>query len=63
MLGNDGMYTVYELSHPLNSGDANDISVQTGDMFQFFLSLTNGNGAQGNTQVPGFRQYQEVIVR
>ena len=62
-LGNDGTYTVYELSHPLDGGDPFDISVESGDVFGFFLSLTNGNGAQGNTQVPAFRLYQDVMVR
>jgi hypothetical protein len=62
-LGNDGTYTVYEISHPLNGDGAQDISVSPGDTFGFFLSLTNGNGAQGNTQVPAFRVYQDVVVR
>ena len=30
--------------------------------FGFFLTLQSGNGAQGNTQVPAFRQYLDFTV-
>ena len=56
-LGNDGTFTVFELVHPLNSGESTDLAAGPGDVFGFFLSLQSGNGAQGNTQVPGFRNY------
>ena len=61
-LGNDGTFTVFELVHPLNSGESTDIAAGTGDSFGFFLTLQSGNGAQGNTQVPGFRSYQTIQV-
>ncbi|MBT8404907.1 MAG: Ig-like domain-containing protein, partial [Gemmatimonadetes bacterium] len=59
---NDGTFTVFELVHPLNSGESTDLAVGTGDTFGFFLSLQSGNGAQGNTQVPAFRVYQDFTV-
>ncbi len=54
----DGGWIEYELSHPIQ-GDRYDIdlSKDTG----FFLTLSIGNGAQGNTQVPGFRDYSWII--
>jgi hypothetical protein len=61
-VGNDGTYTVFELVHPLNSGENTDLAVSAGDTFGFFLTLQSGNGAQGNTQVPGFRVYRNVTV-
>jgi hypothetical protein len=61
-VGNDGTYTVFELAHPLGTGQETDISVGTGDVFGFFLTLQSGNGAQGNTQVPGFRSYIDFTV-
>lgn len=62
-LANDGVWTVYELSHPLDGDGLQDVSRTEGQSFGIFLSLTNGNGAQGNTQFPGFRQYLEIVVR
>lgn len=62
-IGNDGIRTVYELSHPLSSGDLRDFTLAAGDATGFFLTLSIGNGAQGNTQFPGFRQYQTVRIR
>lgn len=62
--GNDGTYTVYELSHPLNGGDAlHDLSLSQGDPLGFFLTLQLGNGAQGNTQWPGFRQFKVITIK
>lgn len=61
-LGNDGTYTAYELSHPLNGGDIRDFALQGGDSFGVYLTLTIGNGAQGNTQFPGFREFLEILV-
>ena len=62
-LANDGTFTTYELSHPL-AGDANgqDLVRSAGDALGFYLTLRVGNGAQGNTQVPGFRSYRSIIV-
>ena len=62
-LGQQGTMRVYELAHPLNSGDAgHDLAVGPGNTFGLFLSLSVGNGAQGNTQWPGFRNYLRVTV-
>lgn len=43
--GNDGTYTVYEMAHPLNSGDPNDIAMKRGQVIAFFVSfrLITGN--------------------
>jgi hypothetical protein len=60
-LGNDGTYTVYELSHPLSGNPGQDFTLSVDNpTVGFFLTLNNGNGAQGNTQFPGFRQYLEI---
>ena len=60
---NAGGWTTYELSHPLTGGGVQDIARAAGDPLGFFLSLQVGNGAQGNTQVPGFRAYEQVTIR
>jgi len=59
---NTGGYTTYELSHPLTGGGPQDFSRSKGQQLGFFLTLRIGNGAQGNTQVPGFRQYQQITI-
>lgn len=63
-VGNASGWTTFELSHPLTSQDGQlDLSVPAGargdglDDLGVFLSLQQGSGAQGNTQVPGFRSY------
>ena len=61
-VSNDGTWTVFELTHALSSGEATDISVTTGDDVGFFLTLRIGNGAQGNTQFPGFREYTNIRI-
>jgi adhesin/invasin len=58
----DGTWIVYELSHPL-AGGAQDFSKSVGDQIGLFLTLSIGNGAQGNTQSPGFRQYVPITIR
>lgn len=30
---------------------------------RFFLTLQQGNGAQGNTQFPNFRSYQQITIK
>lgn len=62
-VSNDGTYTTYELSQGL-AGDARgeDMVAAVGDHIGFFLTLRVGNGAQGNTQVPGFRNYQPITI-
>ncbi len=60
--GNDGAWTTFELVHPLSSGDARDFSLTAGDAVGFFLTVQVGNGAQGNTQHPGFRVFRSITV-
>jgi hypothetical protein len=62
-IGNDGTYTVYELSHPLQGTPGEDFVLSSGESVGVFLTLRIGNGAQGNTQFPGFRDYEEIIIR
>jgi hypothetical protein len=61
---NNGTYTMYEVAHPLTSGDiGHDYSLNVGSKVGVFASLRLGSGAQGNTQVPGFRQYLEITIK
>jgi hypothetical protein len=59
---NNGEWTTYELSHPLNNGDSKDIAVSAGQSLGFFLTLRVGKGAQGNTQWPGFRVFRYIDI-
>ena len=62
-VANDGEYTTYELSKPLNSGDVgHDFALSAGAHVGLFLTLQTGGGAAGNTQWPGFRQYLSVRI-
>lgn len=58
-----GGMTVYELSHQLCTEQMVDYCVKKDDPLGLFVSLTLGNGAQGNTQVPGFRQYMVITIK
>ena len=74
-----GGTTVYEMSHPLATGDlcsiggrkgcgvlfeqGIDLDAFAGDLKGFFLTLRLGSGAQGNTQWPGFLQYLMIEIR
>jgi hypothetical protein len=63
-----GGVTVYEISHPLSTGEAlNGLSIDldavAGDMAGFFVTLRLGSGAQGNTQWPGFRVYKKTQIQ
>jgi len=73
-----GGVTVYEMSHPLSGdscnrggrmgcgdlqGDPIDIGLGSEDDAGFFVTLSLGNGAQGDTQDPGFLQYLKVVIR
>jgi hypothetical protein len=66
---NVGNMTVYELSHPLNTGETKsglgvDIAATAaGQKLGAFFTLRLGSGAQGNTQWPGFLKYMEIIVK
>lgn len=55
-------HVVYELSRPLD-GDQYDYARSTGDLLGFFKILEIGNGAQGNTQWPGFREYKIITIK
>ena len=61
-LGNDGTFTFYELSHPLSGTTGEDLLRSAGQPMGFFVTLRIGNGAQGNTQWPGFRIFQRMTV-
>lgn len=64
MVANDGTWTTYELSHPLvGDGNGQDFTRTAGQALSFFLTLRQGNGAQGNTQYPGFRNYRTITIR
>lgn len=67
--GNAGGWTTFELVHPLTGQEgAFDLDVPLaarGDaVFDIGWSTTlqQGNGAQGNTQFPGFRQYMKILI-
>ncbi len=63
-IGYDGTHLVYEVAHPLNSGDTgHDFALVPGSTFGMYLTLQIGNGASGNTQIPGFRQWKDVVVQ
>lgn len=66
MAANNGTFTTFELSHPLSGdGSPQDFvrsAVAGQNSLGFFLSLQQGNGAQGNTQWPGFRDYRIIDI-
>ncbi|MEJ2216357.1 MAG: hypothetical protein P8099_07055 [Gemmatimonadota bacterium] len=63
-IGYDGTHLVYELWHPLASGDAgHDFTLAAGDSIGTFLTLQIGNGANGNTQIPGFRDWMKIHIK
>ena len=66
---NDGTFSVYEMSHPLNSGDiGHDFVLNGGQTVGFFLSLRMiGPGGQypqdfADTDFPGFRNYGSILI-
>lgn len=53
---NDGTFSIWEISHPLNSGDAaHDFSKSKGQMLGGIVYLRFGQGAQGKTEFPANR--------
>ncbi|UCG88207.1 MAG: hypothetical protein JSW71_06590, partial [Gemmatimonadota bacterium] len=63
-----GGVTVYEISHPLDTGEelnglSIDLDAAAGDQRGFFVTLRLGSGAQGNTQWPGFRVYRKIDIQ
>jgi hypothetical protein len=74
---NSGGETVYEMSHPLSTGDMCevlgknkcgdsefpiDLNRSKDDPAGFFVTLRLGSGAQGNTQWPGFLDYLMITI-
>jgi hypothetical protein len=62
-----GGVTVYEISHPLTTTDVAGLQIDlrrvAGQSAGFFITLRLGNGAQGNTQWPGFRVYKKIDIQ
>ena len=58
-----GDFIFYEISHPLSSGEAQDFDLSSGDLVGMFLRLAVGNGAQGKTIWPGFRDYFVIPIQ
>lgn len=66
---NDGTFSVYEMSHPLNTADDDhDFSLAFGDIVGMFLSLrmigVDGEFPDdfGDTDFPGFRNYLAITI-
>jgi len=57
-------FTVYEMSHPLNSGDTgHDFALHSGDAVGFWAFVRALSGADyADTYFPGFRNYARIIV-
>jgi hypothetical protein len=49
---NDGQYSYYELSHPLNSGDPNDLAVAPGDTIGYLMNLVICGASCADTYLP-----------
>jgi hypothetical protein len=58
---------VYEISHPLTTTEVAGLQIDlrrvAGQSAGFFITLRLGNGAQGNTQWPGFRVYKKIDIQ
>jgi hypothetical protein len=60
---NDGTNTMWELSHPLSSGDTYDISVTTTDVVGFSISISlNSNLAPGSTSFPALATGMDLLL-
>jgi len=63
---NDGTYTVYEMSHPLNSGDTgHDFALNFGDTVGFYFVLYIINtypGDYGETDFPGLMNFGKIAI-
>jgi hypothetical protein len=62
---NDGTVSVFEMRHPLNSGDiGHDFALSVGNSVGFFLFLRlfNAAGAFADTSFPGFRDYGHIVI-
>ena len=58
-----GDFVFYEISHPLSSGEPQDFDLSSGDSVGMFLRLAVGNGAQGKTIWPAFRDYFVIAIQ
>lgn len=58
-----GDFVFYEISHPLSSGQPEDFDLESGDSVGLFIRLAVGNGAQGKTIWPGFRDYFVIPIQ
>lgn len=58
-----GDFIFYEISHPLSSGQTEDFDLESGDSVGLFIRLAVGNGAQGNTIWPDFRDYFVIPIQ
>ncbi|MGB5527514.1 MAG: hypothetical protein WBN79_11670, partial [Gemmatimonadota bacterium] len=58
-----GDFIFYEISHPLSSGEVQDFDLESGDSVGMFLRLAVGNGAQGKTIWPAFRDYFPIPIQ
>jgi hypothetical protein len=58
-----GDFVFYEISHPLSSGELQDFDLESGDTVGLFLRLAVGNGAQGKTIWPAFRDYWPIQIQ
>ncbi len=56
----DGAFYFYEVKHPLNSGDPNDIDFIS-TIHSFFTLRGLGNGNKGDTDWPEFGAYEQVV--
>jgi hypothetical protein len=62
-VGTNGDFIFYEVSQLLNSGDDDDFDLQSDDYVGLFFRLAVGNGAQGKTIWPGFRDYFVIPIQ
>jgi hypothetical protein len=69
VFANDGTFSVYEMSHPLNSGDSgHDFALSVGSTVGFFLQLRmirapgEFPGDFGDTNFPGVRDYGHIVI-
>ncbi|MFL5438197.1 MAG: Ig-like domain-containing protein [Myxococcales bacterium] len=62
---NDGATSVYELRHPLRSGDSHDFLLVPGARIGMNVSLhlTQTGGASQDTNVPGLNAFLPVVIR
>ncbi|HVI22823.1 MAG TPA: hypothetical protein VM691_05020, partial [Myxococcales bacterium] len=62
---NDGTTSIYELLHPLRSGDTHDFSLVSGNRIgtNVFFRLLQMDGAFQDTNVPGVNAFFPLTIR